>query len=168
MSNTPIRTTGDDAPDGVKAGNPTATIAQLHKIMDFVEPNGWKLPRVLTKEDIDLTYLPDQKFSESDFERKSNVSAVFFKPFSSEIALYTDIYARQNRAYFSGDRSQGKPSGYYLVAYKKTKQINQIPVEQVRNLKNPQKGEDILCFPGQEGYDTAEPDLRYHRDASPK
>ena len=39
----PIRTIGVEVHDRVKMGNPNATIAQLHKIMDFVEPNGWKL-----------------------------------------------------------------------------------------------------------------------------
>ncbi|MCW3098498.1 MAG: hypothetical protein JWL77_4116, partial [Chthonomonadaceae bacterium] len=74
-------------------------------------------------------------------------------PEQSQIACFSDIYARQNRSYYTGDTASGAPSGYFIVAWKNGT-IQKVPVSDVRELPTPDGG-TVDCFPGMTGYNPA-------------
>ncbi len=151
--------------DATKTGDPEAGMRQLQQLMDALRANNWnpvKVPRSL------LT-LPDGRFAENPaFRDRPNI--VFpsmptpekYKkdqvPEFEPIAFYTEVYARFNRSYYKGDRSQSQPTGYFIVGWKDGR-IEKVPVMQVRTfVSRDARRDETYCFPGMPEYAAAKPD----------
>ncbi len=170
----PIGRLAADVPDATKAGDPDAAMRQLQQLMDALRANNWDPMRVPAS----LRRLSDAKFSESSDERSTGEAVAFptqpsapqdgNAPEYERIAFYTGVYARFNRSYYQGDRSQSHPSGYYIVGWKDGR-IEKVPTMKVRvfTSRNRRAGAQLLCFPGMAEYDTAEADPML-RDAASK
>ncbi len=152
--------------DAAKTGDPEATMRQLRQLMDALRANNWnptKVPR-------SLQTLPDAQFAELPTDRNPAECIAFpsmpvpekFKylqdPEFEPIAFYTDIYARYNRSYYKGDRSQSHPTGYVIVGWKDGR-IEKVPIMQLREFRgsNPNTHGDLTCYPGMPEYATAKP-----------
>ncbi len=146
--------------DATKAGDPDAAMRQLHELMDAMRANNWnpiKVPRSL------LT-LADARFAEDPADR--GAAHIVFPslpdvpecvPEYEPIAFYTNIYARYNRSYYKGDRSQSHPTGYVIVGWKDGR-IEKVPIMQVRTFVS--RNSDVTdCFPGMPEYATAKPNV---------
>ena len=154
----PLYTTGSDVPDAAQSGSVGQSIAKAKELLatyNRVDGNLEKIP-------FPLMTLPDQRLAENPANRATNMTAWFFPSphLYKDVAFYTDIYCRQNRSYYKGDKSKAKPNGFLIVVWKNGK-IEQIPVEQMRLIAS--EGKRMLGFPGLPGYETGQPDPMYSR-----
>ncbi len=152
--------------DATKTGDPDAAMQHLHQLMAALRANNWDAnPK---KVPLALQTLPDAKFAENPADR--NGECIFlpnqpdtpkdhYIPEFEPIAFYTRIYARYNRAYYKGDRSQSHPTGYVIVGWKDGR-IEKIPVTQVRQFRSSNSSipGELDCYPGMAVYDTAKSD----------
>lgn len=153
----PIRTTGANIPNAAAAGNPEEAERRAHLLLDVLRDNDWQVPRPVPTEVAELLRLPDRHLAEGKINRLSPWSfAIVDKnsPNAKDVALYTSVYARQNRSYFRGDNSNAKPSGFYIVGYKNGV-VRRIPASQVRS--TPGRDGDYDCFPDTSCYSTSTP-----------
>jgi len=155
----PIYTLGSGVADPNQAGNIDQAVTQTQQLLSALQSVNYdpvQLP------DYNLMTLPDAQFAESEDDRQSDVSSYVFPdatmPEQSAIACYTDIYARTNRSYYTGDTSTAAPSGYFIVAWKNGT-VQKVPVADVRRMTKAD-GTGIDCFPGMTGYDPALPHWR--------
>ncbi len=164
----PIRTTGDGIPDAAQAGDVPAAMAQCRQVMSILQQNNWDIPNPCPDAIFKLLTLADGKYSESQYDRKPRYANIGIPTKDPETALYSQVYARQNRSYYKGDLSMARPSGFYIVGYKRTGEVRQVPVEQVRIKAHMKAGEDLLCYPDQSCYPTSEPHPSYTRTNHPQ
>ncbi len=161
----PIRITSDGLPPLPQSSGVEASIAQCRKLMTVIAQNGGDIPNPCPDEIYQLQKLADGKYAEDKTARKACNIAILEK--DPDIALYTSIYARMNRSYYLGDRSMTRATGFFLVGYRKTGEVKQIPIEQVRWKRRCAPTEDANCFPGQGCYADSLPHPDYRHETAP-
>lgn len=160
----PISRLAANVPDAAKAGDPDAAIRQLHQLLGALRAHNWDSLRV----PVSLQTLSDAKFAESPIDRnyehicfpnQPKMPEKYHIPEFEQVAFFTNIYARYNRAYYKGDRSQSHPSGFVIVGWKDGR-IEKVPIMQLRRFtsSNPDVPGEMVCYPGMAVYDTAKPD----------
>ncbi len=153
----PIRNTGDGIPDAAQAGDVPAAMAQCRQVMAILQQNNWNIPNPCPGAIMKLLTLADGKYAESSMDRNPHATNIAVPVTDPEIALFTGVYARENRSYYKGDLSMARPSGFYIVGYKKTGEVRQVPIDQVRMKAHSQPHENAACFPDEACYATSEP-----------
>jgi hypothetical protein len=151
----PIYTTSTDVRDPNQVGNIDAAVQHTQKLLTALKAanfNPVQLP------DMNLAHLPDAAMSDDPLYLNPDCLSYCFptEPELSQIACYSEIYARQNMSVYTGDRSTSAPSGYYIVAWKNGT-VQKVAVADIREIPCAADGSGVPCFPGQTGYDPALP-----------
>ncbi len=155
----PLYTTGSDVPDAAQTGSVEQSIAKAKELLATYNRVNGDVGRI----PFPLMTLPDQHHAENPAHRANNVTAWCFPSDDAlykDVAFYTDIYCRQNRSYYKGDKSKAKPSGFLIVVWKNGA-IEKIPAEKMRLISS--GGQRLQGFPGLPGYETGEPHPMYSR-----
>ena len=159
----PLRTTGQGIPNAATHGNPEEAERRTRVLLTYLRSNKWQMPKTLPREIKEMLLLPDRLLSEGRINRVSPWTfsiPIPGEPSFGEIALYTSLYARQNRSYYKGERSDAKPSGFFIVGYCNG-EVKRVPVSQMRILSLSQGGFD--CFPDTSCYAKSEPNSFYSK-----
>jgi len=159
----PIYITGLDIPDAAKVGDIDYAIKKMQKLHALFVQFDWNTDKV-NAQPLSIWTLPDQKYAEEPSQRAPDYQAIKCKtlhPKPNDIALYTDIYVRQNTKYYKGDKSVSDPHGFYLVLRGSGK-AERIAVGDVRMIKDPNSETGIYAvFPGESNYDVNAPQLPF-------
>lgn len=158
QSSRPLYTTGKEVADAAKAGNPEYAEQRARELY----PKWQQCYGDLGEIRFDMTTLPDQKYAENPDNRRANTTAWTFPiydPEYSSVAFYTDLYARRNRSYYKGDKSEAHPTGFFLVMWKDGK-LERIPTSKLRMLNN-KDGHGVTVWPGLPGYEHAHTNIHF-------
>ncbi|MCW3099746.1 MAG: hypothetical protein JWL77_5364 [Chthonomonadaceae bacterium] len=154
---TPIFTTSTDTADPNLNGNIDAAVTQTQQLLTALQAVNYD-PTQLP--DMNLAILPDASMSDDETFRNPDCLSYSFptEPELSQIACYSEIYARQNMSMYTGDQSTSAPSGFYIVAWKNGT-VQKVAVADVREIPCAADGSGVPCFPGMTGYDPALPNF---------
>lgn len=153
----PIRTSGQDTPNPLTAGDPEAALEQARKLMDALRAANWDKTRV----PFELKFLPDRYMHEAKQFRTDRQTTFSFPahdprlraPEYENVAFATDLYVRKNVSHYKGDGAKSRPEGFYIVGWKDGR-VEKVPVWDVRIVpSSTRRNEKIEVFPGMPGYD---------------
>jgi len=154
----PVYITGLNIPDAAKVGDIDYATKKMQKLVKMLEADNWKgnVPH-------EMWTLPDQIHSENEHHHDFRYGVIHWNqnPKPNQIAVYTDIYVRQNTKYYKGDKSVSDPHGFYLVV-RGNGTAERIPVADLRMVKVPNHPNAVsVVFPGESNYDVNAPQLPF-------
>lgn len=154
----------DGIPNILEVGDIPAAMEQSRQLVAALKQNKWERSGI----PFSLQRFPDQKYAENPSIRDERTAYAYI-PFPDskeykEIAFFTDLYVRKNVLRLKNERTITKPEGFYIVGYR-SGVVKQIPIGEVRLLPKHLRVQYMECFPGQEVYSPALPQLDYVANA---